>query len=91
MAAEEFIEYKTVTDIDGVMQAVITFRTRPDGARLFSFSFMRAFDQNGVGRRTCWVNVRHAPAIARLLPRVVAEIERAAAAEVAYKKVKLGE
>lgn len=85
MASDEFVEYKTITDIDGILQAVITFRTRPSGERLFSFSFMRTFDQSGVLRRTPWANSRHAPAIARLLPLVVAEIERA---EAEYKKVR---
>lgn len=85
MSAEEFVEYRSIVDEDGIVQAVVTFRTRPNGERLFSFSFMRTFDKNGVGQRTCWVNVRHAPAIARLLPIVVAEIERA---EAEYKKVR---
>ena len=87
MPAAEFVEFQTINDIDGVLQAVITFRTRESGERLFSFSFMRNFDQAGVNRRTCWVNARHAPAIARLLPRVVAEIERA---ELEYKREKYG-
>ena len=87
MPAEEFVEYQSITDVDSVLTAVITFRTRPNGERLFSFSFMRSFDSNGIGRRTCWVNKRHAPAIARLLPLVVAEIERA---ELEYKREKYG-
>ena len=88
MPADEFVEFSSITDVDNVLQAVITFRTRPNGERLFSFSFMRNFDQNGIGRRTCWLNKRHASAVARLLPRVVAEIEKA---EEEYKKEKYGD
>lgn len=88
MPAAEFVEYKTITDSEGVLQAVITFRTRSSGERLFSFSFMRSFDQGGTLKRTCWANIRHAPAMVRLIPIVVAEIEKA---EEEYKKEKYGE
>lgn len=83
MPADNFVELKSIKDIDGCVECVITFRTRDNGERLFSFSFMRSFDQNGISRRTCWLNSRHAPAVLRLTPIALAEIERA---EAEYKK-----
>lgn len=83
MPKEEFVELTSVVDTDGVLQAVVTFRTRINGERLYSWSFMRSFDQDGIGRRTCWLNTRHAPAVLRLVPRVLEVIEKA---EAEYKR-----
>lgn len=70
MSREDFIELTTITDVDGVVQAVITYKLKQDGSKMISFSFMRSFDDNGVNRRTCWTNLRHIDAILRLIPRV---------------------
>ena len=70
MPKEDFIELDTIKDIDGVVEAVITYRLKPDGTKMLSFSFMRRFDDKGVERRTCWANARHVEAMQRLLPVV---------------------
>jgi hypothetical protein len=80
-AKDNFTEFDVIRDVpDGVVIAVLTYRTRPSGERMYSYSFMREFDDGGSMRRTCWLNARHADAVARLLPRIKArlsEYERA--------------
>ena len=85
MAGEDFVELRTIRDIDGVVIAVITFRNRPSGERLFSYAFLREFDNHGVSKRTPWLNARHAAAVLRLTPIVVAEIAKE---EAAFKKAR---
>lgn len=74
MAKEVFTELDVIRDTDGVVIAVLTYRTKPNGERLLSFSFMREFDDQGSMRRTCWLNDRHLDATARLLPRIKARL-----------------
>lgn len=82
MPKDDFVEFKVLRDDAGVVIAVITFRTRANGERLFSFSLMREFDSEGISKRTCWLNDRHADAALRLIPRAKAEIQKE---EAAYK------
>lgn len=70
MAKDNFIEFDVIRDIDGVVIAVLTYRTRQNGERMLSYSFMREFDDGGTMRRTCWLNGRHSKAVQRLLPRI---------------------
>jgi hypothetical protein len=71
MAKDNFIEFDVIRDVpDGVVIAVLTYRARPNGERMLSYSFMREFDDGGAMRRTCWLNNRHSKAVSRLLPRV---------------------
>lgn len=55
--------------------AVITARQRRDGTKLYSFGFLREFEDGGNFRRTSWLNERHAEAVMRLLPRVRAKLK----------------
>lgn len=70
MAASDFKELTTIVDEDGVVCAVITYKEKPDGGRMLSYSFMRTFEDNGVQKRTVWYNLRHMDAIVRLMPKV---------------------
>jgi hypothetical protein len=74
MAKDNFIEFDVIRDVDGVLIAVLTYRTRQNGERMLSYSFMREFDQDGAMRRTCWLNGRHIDAVSRLLPRIKARL-----------------
>lgn len=71
----DFREECTITDEAGVIIAVITSKFRSNGSKLYSFSFLRAFDDGGQSRRTPWCNSRHVEAIARLLPKVKVKLE----------------
>ena len=75
MSRDDFKELETITDVDGVVQAVITYKLKADGSKMLSFSFMRSFDDNGVKRRTCWISKRHVEAVLRLIPRAKERIE----------------
>ena len=70
MPKEDFQELASITDVDGVVQAVITYRNKSDGSRMLSVAFLRTFDDNGQSRRTPWCSRRHLDAIVRLVPRV---------------------
>ena len=74
MANDNFTEFDVIRDVDGVVLAVLTYRIRPNGGRVISFSFMREFDDGGAMRRTCWLSGRHAKAVQRLLPRIEARL-----------------
>lgn len=74
MAKAEFIEFDTITDVDGVALAVLTYRIKPSGQKMYSFMIVREFDDAGVKRRTPWMNGRHVDAMARMLPRVLARL-----------------
>lgn len=70
MPRDDFKELAVIRDTDNIVQAVITYRDKADGSRMLSVAFLRAFDDNGVERRTPWQNGRHLDAIIRLIPRV---------------------
>lgn len=65
-----FTELDVITDEESAVIAVITYKMKPNGEKIFSFSFMREFDDAGTFRRTCWLNHWHIPAIDRLMPKV---------------------
>jgi hypothetical protein len=70
MANENYVEDHVIEDVDGVVIAVITYRTRANGSKTWSYSFMRSFDDGGRSKRTCWLNERHLDAVARLVPKI---------------------
>ena len=74
MPREDFSELCTIVDEDGIVEAVITHKIKIDGTKMFSYSFMREFDDKGVSRRTCGISGRHAPAVLRLIPRVLEKL-----------------
>lgn len=76
MPKTDFIEFETIRDDDGVVIAVLTYKLKPNGDRMLSYSFLREFDDGGQLRRTPWMNSRHADAIARLLPRVLTRLRQ---------------
>jgi hypothetical protein len=55
--------------------AIITARTRRDGTLLYSFAFMREFEDEGSLRRASFLNERHTDAVLRLTPRVKAKLK----------------
>lgn len=76
MSNPSFVEDTVIRDQDGTVCAVVTYKLRPNGKRLYSFSLMREFDDGGVLRRGPWLNSRHAAAAARLIPRVLEYLQK---------------
>lgn len=70
MTKSDFIEFASIRDIEGVVIAVLTFKLKPNGDKMLSYSFLREFDDGGTLRRTPWLNGRHLSAVERLLPKV---------------------
>lgn len=81
MPKAEFIEFDTIEDVDGVLIAVLTYRLKPTGQKMFSLMIVREFDDNGIKRRTPWINSRHIEAMLRLLPIAKARLAQEEAKE----------
>lgn len=71
-----------IRDVAGMVLARITAKQRQNGTNLYSFMFLREYEDKGERRETSWLNDRHTEAVARLVPQVLNKIKQLTDAEV---------